>query len=117
MLPERSGESVPDLAEMFERGAVFADRWPTAVRVQLDVANPLTEAVRDALLAHRHVVVAGAAGDGKSHLVMTVLDDWAPAAYYEVVTGAELPTGLSRGTVVFLRDVSALAYDDVISAI
>lgn len=117
MSSEKNGEPVLDLADMFERGAVFADRWPTAVRVQLDVANPLTEAVRDALLARRHVVVAGAAGDGKSHLAMTVLDDWAPSAYYEVVAGANLPTGLARGTVVFLRDVSALAYDDVLSAI
>lgn len=117
MSSEKNGEPVPDLADMFERGAVFADRWPTAVRVKLDVANPLTEAVLDALQAHRHVVVAGAAGDGKSHLAMTVLDDWAPSAYYEVVAGANLPKGLAPGTVVFLRDVSALAYEDVVSAI
>lgn len=114
---EKNGEKVPDLADIFERGAVFADRWPTAVRIQLDVANPLTEAVRDALLARRHVVLAGAAGDGKSHLAMSVLDDWAPSAYYEVVSGSDLPTGLAPGTVVFVRDVSALTDDDVLSAI
>src|SRR5829696_8496694 len=117
MPTEKNGESVPDLADMFERGAVFADRWPTAVRVQLDVPNLLSDAVREALSARRHVVVAGAAGDGKSHLAMTVLDDWAPSACHEVVSGAALPDGLAPGTVVFLRDVSALTDDDVVGAI
>ncbi|MGY1705517.1 hypothetical protein ACI79C_13180 [Geodermatophilus sp. SYSU D00697] len=117
MPTEKNGEPVPDLADMFERGAVFADRWPTAVRVQLDVPNPLSDAVREALSARRHVFVAGAAGDGKSHLAMTVLDDWAPSACHEIVSGAALPEGLAPGTVVFLRDVSALTDDDVIGAV
>ena len=37
-----------DLADLFERGAVFADRWPTAVRHRLDVPDPLTGPVRGA---------------------------------------------------------------------
>lgn len=111
-----TGVTDAELADLFERGAVFADRWPTAVRVSLDVADPLAGAVREALHAGSHVVVAGAAGDGKSHLAMTVLDDLG-ANYHEVLRGPEIPDGLPAGTVVFLRDVSALTDEDVLLAV
>ena len=106
-----------DLADLFERGAVFADRWPTAVRHRLDVPDLLAGQVRGALRAGRHVVITGAAGDGKSHLAMTVLDDLAPVSVHEVIREQPLPTGLLPGTVVFLRDVSALTDWDVLTAI
>lgn len=106
-----------DLADLFERGAVFADRWPTAVRHRLDVPDLLAGPVRGALRAGRHVVITGAAGDGKSHLAMTVLDDLAPVSVHEVIREQPLPTGLLPGTVVFLRDVSALTDGDVLTAI
>jgi hypothetical protein len=112
-----NGITERDLADLFERGAVFADRWPTAVRHRLDVPDPLTEPVRDALKVGRHVIITGAAGDGKSHLAMTVLDDLAPVNVHEVVREQSLPTGLSAGTVVFLRDVSALTDRDVLAAV
>ena len=105
-----------DLADLFERGSVFADRWPTAVRHRLDVPDPLTVPVRTALKAQRHVVITGAAGDGKSHLAMTALDDLGPIGRHEVTRGQELPP-LPVGTVVFLRDVSALTDEDVLSAV
>jgi hypothetical protein len=116
-VPPSNGISDRELADLFERGAVFADRWPTAVRHRLDVPDPLTLAVRDALKSGRHVVITGAAGDGKSHLAMTVLDDLTPITMHEVVRGQSLPTNLPSGTVVFLRDVSALTDDDVLAAI
>ena len=106
-----------DLADLFERGAVFADRWPTAVRHRLDVPDPLAGSVRAALKAGRHVVITGAAGDGKSHLAMTVLDDLAPLSVHEVVRGQSLPDGLPERTVVFFRDVSALTDADVLTSI
>jgi hypothetical protein len=112
-----NGISDRELADLFERGAVFADKWPTAVRHKLDVPDPLTHPVREALKTGRHVVITGAAGDGKSHLAMTVLDDLAPIAMHEVVRAQSLPTNLPAGTVVFLRDVSALTDDDVLAAI
>lgn len=106
-----------DLADLFERGAVFADRWPTAVRHRLDVPDPLAGTIRAALKTGRHVFITGAAGDGKSHLAMTVLDDLAPVIVHEVVRGQLLPDGLPKGTVVFFRDVSALTDEDVLTAV
>ena len=106
-----------DLADLFERGAVFADRWPTAVRHRLDVPDPLAAPVLAALKAGSHVVLTGAAGDGKSHLAMTVLDDLAPMSILEVLRGRALPVYLPAGTVVFLRDVSALTDRDVLAAV
>jgi hypothetical protein len=118
-MPEETASEITDreLADLFERGAVFADRWTTAVRHRLDVPDPLTSPVRTALKAGRHIVLTGAAGDGKSHLAMTILDDLSPVSVHEVVRGHPMPPGLPRGTVVFLRDVSALSDEDVLTAL
>jgi hypothetical protein len=116
-MPEESAIGVNELASLFERGAIFADRWPTGVRHRLDVPDPLTGPLQTALKAGRHVILTGAAGDGKSHLAMTVLDDLAPVSLHEVIRGRTLPPGLPEGTVLFLRDVSALNDDDVLVAI
>lgn len=106
-----------ELADLFEKGAVFADRWPAAVRHRLDVPDPLAGTIRAALKAGQHVVITGAAGDGKSHLAMTVLDDFAPVLVHEVVRGQSLPDGLPEGTVVFFRDVSAMTDADVLASV
>lgn len=49
-----------ELADLFERGAVFADRWPTAVRHRLNVPDPLTRPLQEALLIRalvsRHII-------------------------------------------------------------
>lgn len=113
-VPTTNGITDHDLADLFERGTVFADRWPTAVRHRLDVPDPLAGTIRTALKIGRHVVITGAAGDGKSHLAMTVLDDLAPIVIHEVVRGQPLPEGLPKGTIVFFRDVSALTDGDVL---
>ena len=112
-----NGVSDRDLADLFERGAVFADRWPAKVRLALDVPDPLTDHIRAALKEGRHVVITGAAGDGKSHLAMTVLDDLAPVTVHELVRGQPLPDGIPPNTVVFLRDVSALTDSEVLEAV
>jgi hypothetical protein len=112
-----NGVTNGELADLFERGAVFADRWPTAVRISLDVADPLAGPVRQALIAGHHVVIAGAAGDGKSHLAMTVLDDMVPLTYHEVVRSQPIPAGLPKHAVIFLRDVSALTDEEVLEAV
>lgn len=106
-----------ELADLFERGAVFADRWPTAVRHRLNVPDPLTRPLQEALKGGRHVVITGAAGDGKSHLAMTILDDLWPISVHEVIRAQSPPANLPAGTVLFLRDVSALTDADVLDAI
>jgi hypothetical protein len=47
---------------------------------------------------------------------MTILDDLSPISVHEVLRGQSLPT-LPEGTILFLRDVSALNDDDVLAAI
>ena len=92
--PSKSGITDRSLADLFEWGAVFADRWPTAVRHRLDVPDPLADPIRAALKSGRSAVLTGSAGDGKSHLAMTVLDDLSPLNRYEVVRGQPLPPSL-----------------------
>src|SRR4051812_4429203 len=111
------GVTANALADIFERGSVFADRWPTDVRLALDVPDPLANHLRASLSAGNHVVITGAAGDGKSHLAMRVLDDLNASSFHEVVRGRTLPSDLPPHSIVFLRDVSALTDDDVLAAV
>lgn len=108
---------VEELRQLFERGAVYADRFPPHVRAALDVPDPLTEVVAQALRERRSVVISGNAGDGKSHLAQRALDLAPGRSCLEVTSATEVPSSVPAETVVFVRDVSALTNQQVISAV
>jgi len=62
-----------DLRNLLERGALYADRFPPSLRDALDVPDPLTGLVIQALVERKSVVLSGNAGDGKSHLALSLI--------------------------------------------
>jgi hypothetical protein len=102
---------------LFERGAVYADRFPPHIRDALDVPDSLTEAVAESLSARRSVVISGNAGDGKSHLAQRALDMQPVRSCIDVTASTRLPADLPDGSVVFIRDVSALTNDQTLDAV
>src|SRR4051812_3498438 len=113
----RSEATKAELRELFERGAVYADRFPPHVRDALDVPDPLTAVVRDALLAGETVVLSGNAGDGKSHLAQRALDSLPTRSCLEVTAETRDLTTIPRDATMFVRDVSALTDDQALAAV
>jgi hypothetical protein len=113
----RSEATKAELRELFERGAVYADRFPPHVRDALDVPDPLTEVVRDALVARETVVLSGNAGDGKSHLAQRALDGLPTRTCVEVTASTRDFTTIPPEATVFVRDVSALTDDQALAAV
>src|SRR3954466_843733 len=113
----RSEATKAQLRELFERGAVYADRFPPHVRNALDVPDQLTEVVKAALLAERSVVISGNAGDGKSHLAQRALDEIGSRNCVEVTASSGELHAIPGDAVVFLRDVSALTDAQTVQAV
>jgi hypothetical protein len=120
MVPSEAS-SVQDAAralrELLERGAVYADRFPPAVREALDVPDQLTDVVVQALSRREHVVLSGNAGDGKSHLAQNALDALPSRSCLEVTATQPLPELIPPEAVVFVRDASALSDNEVSHAV
>lgn len=98
-----------ELRRLFERGTVYADRWTGEIRSRLDVPDPLTEVVAEALGSKRSVVLAGNAGDGKSHLAQRALDQLPTRSCIEVTSDSPCPTPVPPEAIIFIRDASALS--------
>src|SRR3954452_15297419 len=113
----RSEATKAELRELFERGAVYADRFPPHVRDALDVPDPLTAVVRDALLAHETVVLSGNAGDGKSHLAQRALDSLPSRTCIEITAETRDFSSIPSEATVFVRDVSALTDEQALTAV
>ena len=92
-----------ELRRLFERGTVYADRWTGEIG-QLHVPDPLTEVVADALGSKRSVVLAGNAGDGKSHLAQCALDRLPTRSCIEVTSDSPCPTPVPPEAIIFIRD-------------
>jgi hypothetical protein len=106
-----------ELRDLLERGALYADRFPPSLRDALDVPDPLTELVTLALRERKSVIVAGNAGDGKSHLAQRALDALPTRSCVEVTASHPPPDEVPPDTVVFVRDASALTNADVLAAV
>lgn len=115
--PERAEATARQLRELFERGAVYADRFPPHVRDALDVPDPLTEVVARTLRGRMSVVISGNAGDGKSHLAQRALDLLPARSCIDVTSTSVLPTDVQPESVVFVRDVSALTDEQTIASV
>lgn len=113
----RSEATRAELRELFERGAVYADRFPPHVRDALDVPDSLTAVVCDALLAGETVVLSGNAGDGKSHLAQRALDCLPTRSCFEVTRDTRDFSAIPSDTTVFVRDVSALTDEQALEAV
>lgn len=116
-MTERSEVGTTELRALFESGAVYADRWTPQIRAALDVADPLTTAVVEALNQGRSVVLSGNAGDGKSHLAQRALDQVIPRRCLEVTASQPIPRPVSAGSLIFIRDASGLSDEQVIESI
>src|SRR5437016_1061489 len=95
-----------ELRALLERGALYADRFPPSLRDALDVQDPLTDLVTDALTEQKSVVLSGNAGDGKSHLAQKALDALPTRSCIEVTAGHPAPDPAPSDAVVFVRDAS-----------
>ena len=97
-------------------GDVYADALDFETRAALHVGDPLVSVVADALAAGRSVVLAGNAGDGKSHLAQMALGRLSSRAV--VLWSADhRPEATADGAVTFLRDASEVDADNVLLAI
>ncbi len=115
---ERPEASKIEIRELFERGTVYADRWTSEVRSVLDVPDsPLTDAVTSALNERRSVVIAGNAGDGKSHLAQCALDRLATRTCFEVTFDTPAPDPVPRDSIIFIRDASSLSDQTVLATV
>src|SRR4051794_8713023 len=101
----RAEATKKELRALFESGAVYADRFPPHVRDALDVPDDLTTVVQKALLARQTVVIAGNAGDGKSHLAQRALDQMPTRTCIEVTQNTRDFASIPEDAVVFVRDV------------
>lgn len=116
MVEETEAASRSDLRQLFEQGAVYADRWTSEVRTALDVRDPLAEVVASALAARKSVILAGNAGDGKSHLAQVALDRMSTRSCFEVTQQTPAPDPVPADALLFIRDASSLSDDAVLSA-
>jgi hypothetical protein len=114
-LADHAGRS--EIREIFERGAVYADRWTAEVRATLDVPDELAEVVADALAAKRSVILAGNAGDGKSHLAQCALDRLSPRTCFEVTRDSPAPSPVPKDSVIFIRDASSLTDEEILNTV
>src|SRR4051794_1384397 len=99
---------IEDLVEIFRRGDVFADKWPPSVRQALHVDDPLVARVVGALSARRSVVIAGNAGDGKSHLALMTLQRLNGRLPVIPARRGDTAPLLDAGSVLYIRDASQL---------
>jgi hypothetical protein len=113
----RSEASRAELRALFESGAVYADRFPPHVRDALDVADELTPVVSDALFRRDTVVIAGNAGDGKSHLAQRALDKLSSRTCVDVTRDTAMNFAVPQDAVVFIRDVSGLSDEQSLVAV
>lgn len=116
-MSDRAEPSRQALRELFERGAVYADRWSAEVRAALDVPDPLADVVAQALNERRTVILAGNAGDGKSHLAQVALDRLTTRRCLEVTQKSPIPEPLPADALVFIRDASSLTDSSVLDAV
>src|SRR2546423_13832025 len=96
---ESQGSAKLDLRALLQQGALYADRWPAAIRTALDVHDPLVEVVAGALRDRRSVVISGNAGDGKSHLAQRALDAMGTRNVVEVSSSNPAPEIVPAGAV------------------
>jgi hypothetical protein len=115
-MAQRVEASPKDVRALFERGDVYADRWSPEVRSALDVADPLTDVVTNALEARQSVVLSGNAGDGKSHLAQRALDRLPARRCLEVTARLPVPSPIPADSLIFIRDASSLSYEEVLTA-
>lgn len=115
--PDRLGAGAKELRALFERGAVYADRWGPEVRNALDVQDPLTDVVTAALEAGKSVVLSGNAGDGKSHLAQRALDRLTARRCFEVTAALPIPEPVPVDALIFLRDASSLNDESVLRTV
>jgi Parvovirus non-structural protein NS1 len=113
----RSEASRAELRALFESGAVYADRFPPHVRDALDVPDELTPVVSQALARRETVVIAGNAGDGKSHLAQRALDQLPTRTCVDVTRDTGENFAVQQDAVVFIRDVSALTDSQSLAAV
>lgn len=113
----RSEASRAELRALFESGAVYADRFPPHVRDALDVADELTPVVSQALSRRETVVIAGNAGDGKSHLAQRALDQLPTRTCVDVTRDTATNFVVQQDAVVFIRDVSGLSDEQSLVAV
>jgi hypothetical protein len=113
----RSEATRKELRTLFESGAFYADRFPPNVRDALDVPDELPAVVCEALSAREAVVIAGNAGDGKSHLAQRALDQMPMRTCFEVTKSTTDFSTVPPDGVVFLRDVSALTDEQTLDAV
>lgn len=97
------------LSEVFERGVVYADKWSTEVRTALDIPDPLTAVIVEALQSGHAVVITGNAGDGKSHLAQKALASLSTRTCLEVRASLTVSENTPDDAVIFLRDAAALS--------
>lgn len=105
------------LSSIFERGVVYADKWPTEVRTALDIADPLTDTIVSGLMARQAVIITGNAGDGKSHLAQQALARLPQRTCLEVTADSTITADTPKDTVIFVRDASALLDDAILRAV
>ena len=116
MADRTEAASRSDLRQLFEQGAVYADRWTSEVRAALDVRDPLADVVADALAERKSVVLAGNAGDGKSHLAQVALDRMSSRRCFEVTQQTPAPAPVPGDALLFIRDASSLSDEAVLKA-
>ncbi|WP_156738571.1 hypothetical protein [Mycobacterium sp. E2699] len=114
-MADQAGRS--EIRSIFERGAVYADRWTAEVRAALDVPDELADVVAASLAARRSVVVAGNAGDGKSHLAQCALDRLATRTCFEVTRDSPVPLPVPKDSVIFIRDASSLSDGEILATV
>lgn len=105
------------LSDVFEQGVVYADKWSPETRAALDIPDPLTDVVSRHLAAGVSVIITGNAGDGKSHLAHQALAPLMPSITCHQVTEDSDLGGLPGGSVVFVRDASALSDEAILRAV
>lgn len=117
LLPDTAEASRSDLRMLFEQGAVYADRWTAEVRAALDVRDPLAGVVAAALADRKSVILAGNAGDGKSHLAQVALDQMSSRRCFEVTKQSPAPSPVPPDALLFIRDASSLSDEAVLEAV
>jgi hypothetical protein len=114
-LADQAGRS--EIRQIFERGEVFADRWPAEVRAALDVPDELAAVIAEALSSKQSVILAGNAGDGKSHLAQCALDRLSPRSCFEVTRESPAPSLVPKDSVIFIRDASGLSDEEILDTV
>ena len=102
---------------LLERGAVFADTWPEPVRDLLNIEDPLVGEVVAALEERRSVILAGNAGDGKTHLAQQALGRLEDLDVVAVRRGEPAVVTDADRSIVFIKDASGLTNEAILEAV